>query len=38
MDDFIKKFWEIVDEEHWYQDMLTFEEIHKIFDQMRGHF
>ena len=38
MEAFIKKFWEMVNEEHWYRDMLTFEEIQEIFDKMKEWF
>ena len=33
MEAFVKKFWEIVNEERQYRDMLTFEEIQEIFDK-----
>ena len=32
---FIEKFWEVVNEEYDYKDMLTFEEIQKIFDGIK---
>ena len=35
MEHFIKRFWEIIDEEYNYRDMLTFDEIQKIFDRIK---
>lgn len=35
MEDFIERFWEVVNEEYDYRDMLTFDEIQKIFDRMK---
>lgn len=35
MEDFIKRFWEVVNEEYDYRDMLTFDEIQKIFDKIK---
>lgn len=35
MDVFIKKFWGIVNKDYDYRDMLTFEEIHEIFDRIK---
>lgn len=35
IDNFIEKFWEVVNEEYDYRDMLTFEEIQKIFDHIK---
>ena len=35
MDNFIEKFWEVINEEYYYRDMLTFEEIQKIFDHIK---
>lgn len=36
MDYFIEKFWEVVNEQYDYRDMLTFDEIQKIFDNIRA--
>ena len=38
MEAFVKKFWEMVNEEYWYRYMLTFEEIQEIFDKMKEWF
>ena len=38
METFINKFWEMVNEEYWYRDMLTFEEIQEIFDKIKEWF
>ena len=38
METFINKFWEMVNEEYGYRDMLTFEEIQEIFDKMKEWF
>lgn len=35
MEDFIKRFWEAVNEEYSYRDMLEFDEIQKIFDKIK---
>lgn len=35
MNDFIEKFWEIVDEEYDHRDMLTFDEIKYIFERIK---
>ena len=37
-DNFIEKFWRVVDEEYGYRDMLTFEEIKEIFDRIKKGF
>lgn len=34
-EDFTKKFWEAVNEEYSYRDMLDFDEIQKIFDKIK---
>ena len=36
MIDFIEKFWEVVNEEYDYRDMLTFDEIQRIFDDIKA--
>lgn len=38
MEVFIKKFWEMANEEYCYRDMLTFEEIQEIFDKIKEWF
>lgn len=35
MEDFVKRFWEVVKEEYDYRDMLDFDEIQKIFDKIK---
>lgn len=35
MEDFVERFWEVVNEEYDYRDMLTFDEIQKIFDRIK---
>ena len=35
MEAFVNKFWEMVNEEYGYRDMLTFEEIQEIFDKIK---
>ena len=34
-EDFIKRFWEAVNEEYGYRHMLDFDEIQKIFDKIK---
>ena len=34
-DAFIEKFWEVVNDKYDYRDMLTFDEIQKIFDHIK---
>ena len=34
-EDFIKRFWEAVNEEYCYRHMLDFDEIQKIFDKIK---
>ena len=34
-EDFTKRFWEAVNEEYSYRDMLDFDEIQKIFDKIK---
>ena len=35
MEDFAKRFWEVFKKEYDYRDMLTFDEIQKIFDKIK---
>lgn len=35
MEDFAKRFWEVVKKEYDYRDMLDFDEIQKIFDKIK---
>lgn len=35
MEDFTKRFWEVVKKEYDYRDMLDFDEIQKIFDKIK---
>ena len=35
IEDFAKRFWEVVKEEYDYRDMLDFDEIQKIFDKIK---
>lgn len=35
MEDFVKRFWEVVKKEYGYRDMLDFDEIQKIFDKIK---
>lgn len=35
IEDFIKRFWEAVNEEYGYRHMLDFDEIQKIFDKIK---
>lgn len=35
MEDFAKRFWEVVNKEYDYRDMLDFDEIQKIFDKIK---
>lgn len=35
MEDFAKRFWEVVKREYDYRDMLDFDEIQKIFDKIK---
>lgn len=35
IEDFVKRFWEVVKEEYGYRDMLDFDEIQKIFDKIK---
>lgn len=35
MEDFAKRFWEVVKKEYNYRDMLDFDEIQKIFDKIK---
>lgn len=35
MDNFTEKFWEVVNEQYDYRDMLTFDEIRKILDNIK---
>lgn len=35
MEDFVERFWEVVNEEYDYRDVLTFDEIQNIFDRIK---
>lgn len=35
MEDFAKRFWEVVKKEYGYRDMLDFDEIQKIFNKIK---
>lgn len=38
MHEFIERFWEMVNEEYYYRDMLTFDEIKEIFDKISNEY